>query len=83
MIDSSKQCNNLIIRGFNFHRCLSTAKTGKISPLQIIPAIRYVHVYVYMYMCVCACVCVHVYVHAVLEQPANYISQRKLGLDVT
>ena len=33
-----KQCNNLIICGFNFRGCLSTVKTVKISPPQIIPA---------------------------------------------
>ena len=39
---SSKQCNNLIIRGFNFRGCLSTVKTAKIGPPRIIPAIRYI-----------------------------------------
>ena len=37
LIDGSKQCNNLIIYGFNFRGCLSTAKTAN-----NIPAIWYV-----------------------------------------
>ena len=41
LIDSSKQCYNLIIHRFNFYTCLSTAKTTKISPPQIISAIWY------------------------------------------
>ena len=41
LIDGSKQCNNLIIRRFNFRGCLSSAKTAKKGPPRIIPAIRY------------------------------------------